>query len=120
MIYASREYRLVSQLLADNNHRVSAFGRIAQEVNMVAYTVGRVAVMASAVYCTRCIQIESCRVDRGGSSACTFQSRLCVLAHLVYANDKYYVLRSEGNGSHSVAIAVDINDDTVFANCVCA
>ena len=55
MIYASREYRLVSQLLAYNNHRVSAFGRIAQEVNMVAYTVGRVAVMASAVYCTRCI-----------------------------------------------------------------
>lgn len=55
---------LVSQVLAHKHHLVAAgIAAIAQQVNVAADALGRIAVVASAVDAARCVDVEALGVD---------------------------------------------------------
>ncbi len=95
---------------------MATLGRIAEEVNVVTDGVGRVAVVADAIYLTGSMDVEAGRVDGGGGTADTGQSRLGGLRHFVQADDEYDLLGTPGDGSDAVAVAVDVDDDAVLGD----
>lgn len=92
-------------------------GRVAEEVYVIADAVSGIAVVAGAVYVAgRVLVGEPHIVQRTGSAACPLQRGVGVLAYLVHADYEDDVTWAEGDGGHTVAVAVDVDDDAVLAD----
>ena len=90
--------------------------RVAQEMNMVAYTLRRIAIVAHAVGLARCADVKTCRVYRSCRRAGTGQSRVDGLCYLIKSDDKDDMARAESNGCHTVAVTVDIDNHAVLCD----
>lgn len=88
---------------------------VAHYVNIVTDAVGRVAVVASAVNAARGVDVKACRIDGCRGAAGTGNGSVNILCHLVEPCNHYHMLKAEGDGGHPVAIAVNVNNDTVLA-----
>ncbi len=82
---------------------MAILGRIAEEVNVVADGVGRVAVVTDAIYLTGGMDVEAGRIDGGGGTADTGQSGLGGLRHFVQADDEDDLLGAPSDGGDAVA-----------------
>ena len=91
-------------------------GRVAQVVNVVADGLGGVAVVAHAVLLTGGIDVEPCSIDGRGSTTGAGQGCLDGLCHLVQSDDEDDLLGTPGDGCHTVAVAVDVDDDAILGD----
>ena len=107
---------LVSKVLAYEHNCVAAVGRIPKEMYVVADGLRRVAVVADAVNLTRGLDIESGGIGGRSGAACSCQSILNRLRNLVEADDKNHLLGTPGDGSHTVAVAVNVHNDAILRN----
>ena len=87
---------------------------VAQEMDVAADALRGVAIMADAIDQAWRFDIEPLCVDRRCDATCSGKCRLNGLCHFVEPDDEDDFLRSPGDGSYTVAIAVYIHDDTVF------
>ena len=72
--------------------------------------------MARAIDVARRLDIETCGIDGRCRTAGTCKSSLDVLCNLVESDDEDDLLRTPGDGSHTVAIAVDVHDHSIFGD----
>ena len=93
-----------------------ASGGVAEEVDVIADALGRVAIVADSVGLTGCLDIEAGSIDGRRGAAGTGEGCLYGLGDLVDADDEDDLLRAPGDGGDTVAVAVDIHDDTVFGD----
>ena len=105
---------LVAEGFSDEDDGVFASGGVAEEVDVVAYALGGVAVVADTVGLTGCVDVETGGVDGRSGAAGTGEGCLYGLGDLVDADDEDDLLRAPGDGCDTVAVAVDVDDDAVF------
>ena len=106
---------LISQILADKHHDMpSLIPTVAQEVNVATDALRHIAVVASAINPAGRADVKTLGINWGCRAASPGQCCLYRLGHLVETDDEDDLLRPPGDSSHTIAIAVDIHDDTVF------
>ena len=108
---------LVAQFLAYEYHDMSA-GWMAHTLDghIIADTVRGLAVMANTVLCTGRVKVEPCHVRRSCQAACTLDGGIHIPAHLVQSYNEYNMLRSPGDGSHAVAVAVYVYNHSILTD----
>ena len=89
---------------------------VAQQVDIAADAVGRVTVMADTICTTGCLDVKTLGVDGRCRSTGSGNGSLLCLGNLVQADDEDDPLGSPRNGSHTIAVAVNIDNDAVLGN----
>ena len=105
---------LVAEGFSDEDDGMFASGGVAEEVDVVADALGGVAVVTDTVGLTGCVDVETGGVDGRSGAAGTGEGCLYGLGDLVDADDEDDLLRAPRDGSDTVAVAVDVDDDAVF------
>ena len=89
---------------------------VAGEVDVVADALRRVAVVARAVDLAGRVAAQAGGVDGGSDVAGTLQGGLHAGSHLVHPDDVDHVVRAPGDGCHTVAAAIDVDDDAILCD----
>ena len=97
---------------------MSALRGVPEEMDIVTDRLRRVAVMTHTVGLARRLDIEARRVGRRRHAARPSQSSLHTLSHLIYTDDKDHLLRSPGDGSHPVSVAINVHNDAILRDSI--
>lgn len=87
---------------------------VSQDVDIAANALGRVTVVACSVYPAGGVDVEALGIDRGSYASCPGYCGFYGLGNFVKSDDEDDLFGSPGDCCHTVAIAVNIDDDTIF------
>ena len=103
-------------LVYQNNLKTAFYAAEPCRQYLTADTLRTLAVKAGSILRAWCINTKTLCIDRRSLISCPAH-RVCLCFYdLIHSHDQKYVLWSIGIGSHTVCIAIDINEHAIFTH----